>query len=104
MDAGVSVVVSEPMRVRFIVRAQKADFQGEDDEALYARARTLGASAVARGFVEASATSRDLFDPGDASRVLDTWFEIVFERQVSSLEDAFAELRAVIKLEKAAAR
>lgn len=104
MDSGVSVHVGEALRIRFVVRAQRADFQGEDDPRLYDRARSVGAKGVARGFVESGARSRPLLDPGDANHVLDTWYEVTFDKEVSSVDQAIDELRFVLSLEKAAVR
>lgn len=104
MDSGVSVHVGEALRIRFVVRAQRADFQGEDDPRLYDRARSVGARGVARGFVESGARSRPLLDPGDANHVLDTWYEVTFDKEVSTVDQAIEELRFVLSLEKAAVR
>ncbi len=104
MDAGVALLTGDALRVRFVVRAQKADFQGEDDEELYHRASALGASALPRGFTPVERRARALPDPGDPSRTLDTWFEVIFERPLASLEEAMAELPLLLKLEKAASR
>jgi hypothetical protein len=104
MDSGVSVVVGEPLRLRFVVRAQRADFQSDADAELFGRARALGQTCVDRGYIELDTRARALLDPGDASRVLDTWYEVIFERSLGSLDEAVAELRIVMKLEKAVVR
>ena len=104
MDAGVSLVASEPVKVRFVVRAQRADFPGEDEAALFERARGLGRACVDRGYVEFDTRARTLFDPGDSSRVLDTWYEVFFERPMSSLTEALDEVMVVLQFEKAATR
>ena len=104
MDSGVVIAATDPVRVRFVVRAQKADFQGEDEARLYQRARALGDSSVARGYVECATKARPLLDPGNESHVLDTWYEVSFERHAATLEEALDEVRFVMKLEKAAAR
>lgn len=104
MDANVSVVASEPLRVRLVVRAQKADFASDDDATLYQRALDLAAPAAARGYVEAERRARPLPDPGDPSRILDTWYEVVLERPADSVAEALGELPALLRLEKAATR
>lgn len=104
MDAGVALLTGETLRVRFVVRAQKADFQGEDDEALFARAASLGSGTLARGFAPVERRARALPDPGDPARTLDTWFEVVFERPVASLDEALTELPLLLRLDKAAVR
>lgn len=104
MDAGVALFTGEPLRVRFTVRAQKADFQNEDDAALFQRAASLGAPALDRGFAVIEQRARDLPDPGDASKTLDTWYEVVFERSVGSVDEALSDLPFLLKLDKAATR
>ena len=104
MDANVSIVLGEPFRVRLVLRAQKADFAGEDDESLYQRALTLGESTRERGFVEAERHPRPMPDPGDPTHILDVWYEVVLERSIETLDDVLAELPALLRLEKAAAR
>ncbi len=104
MDANVSVVATEPLRVRFVVRAQKADFASDSDEALYDRALALAESTRDRGFVEVERRARPLPDPGDPGRILDTWYEVVLERPVDTMAEAAAELPTLLKLEKAATR
>jgi hypothetical protein len=91
-------------RVRFIVRAQKADFHGEDDTQLFERARLLGSPVAGRGYVEVERRARAMPDPGDPSRVLDTWFEILFERHVQDVSEILDEARLLLTIEKAASR
>jgi hypothetical protein len=91
-------------RVRFVVRAQKADFHGEDDAQLFERARSLGSPVAGRGYLEVEQRARVMPDPGDPSRVLDTWFEILFERHVQDVSELLDEARLLLKIEKAASR
>src|SRR5947207_651583 len=81
MDSGIRVHAARPMVV-FSVRAQRNDFPGDGDDALFERARLLAAPAVARGFREASTRVTPVLDPGDAGRTLDTWCEVLFEKDV----------------------
>ncbi|MFO0660943.1 MAG: hypothetical protein U0165_14095 [Polyangiaceae bacterium] len=104
LDSGVSVVSTHELLVRFTVRAQRSDFLSDDDEQLLSRARTVAATALARGFIERAASPRPLFDPGEPTRVIDTWGEVHLEKQVGSLEDVIAEVSFALKLEKAASR
>jgi hypothetical protein len=104
MDAGVSVLTDEGLRVRMVTRAQKNDFPGEDLEHLTARARQQGEPALARGFVEHSLRERKLYDPGDGTKVLDTWLEIFFEKTMPALPEALDEVRFAMGLEKTAPR
>ncbi|WP_437299989.1 hypothetical protein [Sorangium sp. So ce426] len=101
MDSGI-VVGAEPLRVGFVVRAQRNDFPGAADEQLFERARRMAESAVAHGYAEAEAALRHVRDPGDAERTLDTWCEVHFEKRVASLELAVSEVGFALSLEKTA--
>jgi hypothetical protein len=104
MDAGVSILTDGGLRVRMVTRAQKNDFPGEDVEHLTARARRQGEPALDRGFVEHSLRERKLYDPGDGTKVLDTWLEIFFEKNLPALPEALEEVRFAMGLEKTAPR
>lgn len=101
MDAGV-FVRSEGPRVGFIVRAQHNDFPGDAEPRLFERARSLGATARARGYIEVLAEVRKVNDPGDDARTLDTWCEVQLEKSVPGIEAAIDEIRFALSLEKAA--
>lgn len=109
MDAGTFVrgqaqtAGPAPTRVGFVVRAQRTHFPNEGDAHLFARARDLAAPAVARGYLEMSAEVRQVLDPGDDQRTIDTWCEILFEKEVDDLGAAVIEARFALGLEKAAA-
>lgn len=104
MDSGVSLAVGPELRVRFVVRAQRSDFPADPIAELFARARALANDAQHRGFVENEARVSDLNDPGDPSRTLDTWYEVRFEKTVGDIEQALAETKFALSLEKAAAK
>jgi hypothetical protein len=104
MDAGISVLQGEPLRLRLTVRAQKADFPGESDDELYLRALAMAAPQRERGFAEVERRARQLPDPGDPAHILDTWFEVLLERSVQDTGELLAELPALFKLDKAASR
>jgi hypothetical protein len=100
MDSGVSVTTG--LSVRFVVRAQRSDFPNDATAMLFERARALAAAAVARGYVETAALTSPMHDPADPSRTLDTWYEVVFEKPVTSLDDAMTEVGFAMGIEKAA--
>lgn len=103
MESGVSVVCREPdLAVRLVVRAQRTDFPTETAANLFDRARSMAASAERRGFREISTMTTPVQDPVDGSRTLDTWYEVVFEKQLRGIEEAIVEVRAVIPLDKTA--
>lgn len=102
MDSGVSIHASAP-KVVFIVRAQRTDFPTDGEERLFERARSLAAIAIERGFREVDTHVREVCDPGDAARRLDTWCEVQFEKAVADVQAAIDEARFVLGIEKAAA-
>jgi hypothetical protein len=102
MEAGIVVAAGDPPGVRVVVRAQKSDFPGDSDDKLLDRARALASTALARGYAEQGTGARTLHDPGDATKVLDTWYEVSFVKPVASVDEVLEEVAFVSKLEKAA--
>jgi len=102
MDSGVRLRMGEPMEVRIVLRAQKADFPNEDESHLFARVRQLAQGAVSAGFAELSTAVTKVSDPGDAERTLDTFYEITFHKAVGQLDDALVELKFALGIEKRA--
>jgi hypothetical protein len=92
MDSGIRLRVA-PLGVRVVFRIRRGSFPGEDDAKLFERARTLGAAALTRGFREVSHQSNTVTDPGDSTRKLDTFYEVVFERDAATLEAALDDIR-----------
>jgi hypothetical protein len=88
--------------VGFTVRAQRTDFPNEAEAKLFERARRIAEAAVGRGFHERGSEVRQVRDPGNGERTIDTWCEVSFEKQVHDLEAAIVELRFALALEKAA--
>jgi len=102
MDSGVRLRLNDPLEVRLVLRAQKADFPNEDDSHLFERVRKLAQDALAAGFVEVSAAASRVNDPGDPERTLDTFYEITYTKPVPALDDAIVVLRFAVGLEKRA--
>src|SRR5580698_6355346 len=102
MDSGVRLRLTEPLEVRIVLRAQKADFPNEDDNHLFERVRKLAEGAIATGFAEVSTAVTKVNDPGDAERTLDTFYEITFVKAAPKLDDALVELKFAMGLEKRA--
>lgn len=102
MDSGVRLRATDPMEVRLVLRAQKADYPNEDDGHLFDRVRKLAESAISSGFIELSTAVTKVNDPGDAERTLDTFYEITFVKPAPGLDDALVELRFAMGLEKRA--
>lgn len=104
MDSGVSVLAGDSIKVRVVVRVERRDFPGEDDERLFERARALGALAMTRGWVEVHHAAREMRDAGDGSQLLDTWFEVTFEHDAGDENQAADEARFGLTLPKIATR
>jgi hypothetical protein len=102
MDSGVRLRVADPLEVRIVLRAQKADFPNEDDHHLFERVRQLAAPALTDGFVEISTEATKVNDPGDAERTLDTFYEITYGKPAPGLDEAIEVLRFALSLEKRA--
>ncbi len=100
MDSGVSVSTS--LRVKFVLRAQRSDFPNDATTQLFERARALAVGAAERGYVETGTLTSPMHDPADPSRTLDTWYEVSFEKAVTTLDEAMAEVGFALTLEKAA--
>jgi hypothetical protein len=100
MDSGVRLRVADPLEVRVVMRAQKADFPSEDEEHLFERVRQLAAASLTGGFVEVGTAVTRVADPGDAERTLDTFYEITYAKSAAALADALLELRSALGLEK----
>jgi hypothetical protein len=102
MDSGVRLRLAEPLEVRIVLRAQRADFPNEDEGHLFDRVRKLAAPAVSDGFAEVATAVTRVSDPGDAERTLDTFYEITYSKRAGALDDALVELKFALSLEKRA--
>jgi hypothetical protein len=101
MDAGVSVQVTEHAVLSFVVRTQRVDFPSATPAELFERIRAaVGGEATQHGFAESHAASRELLDPGDATRVLDLWHELTFSKPMSDEAALLADLRWALALPK----
>src|SRR6185436_13173819 len=65
MDAQISIRDASPLRVAFMVKAQRSDFPADGEDHLFVRARALAGAAIERGYREVAAEVRKVFDPGD---------------------------------------
>jgi len=100
MDSGVRLRAGEPLEVRIIFRAQRGQFPGEDDDHLFARARSLTTPAADNGFAEISSTAAPILDPSDAEHTLDTFFEVVLSKKAETLDHAMETLQFALSLER----
>lgn len=104
MDSGVSAVSGAPLGVRVVLRAEASAFGGETPDQLFGRVRALAQGLLASGYAELDTSVVPIADPGDRSRTLDVWYEVVFEKKVAGSDELFAELRTALGVEKTAAR
>ncbi|MGH7439438.1 MAG: hypothetical protein ACRENE_27430 [Polyangiaceae bacterium] len=102
MDSGVRLRLCDPLEVRIVLRAQKADYPNDEDASLFDRVRKVGAAAASTGFVEVATAVTPVTDPGDAGRTLDTFYEITYAKPAPGLEQALSELKLALSLEKRA--
>ncbi len=104
LDAGISVRPCPPegsFELRVVMRAQRADFPRESSEALYERVRQIAAvDFVAAGFTEIETREQKMLDPGDKTKTLDVWYELVFSRVVTDFDAAVAEVKRVLPIDK----
>jgi hypothetical protein len=105
MDSGVAALSrGGALGVRVVFRAQSSDFQGETAEGLLAHARRLAQHAVDPGYAEVAADAVPIHDPSDRSHILDTWYEVAFEKSVADLEQLVAALKLALSWVKVASR
>jgi hypothetical protein len=104
MDSNVAAGAGSSLSVRFVVRAQGNDFPSEGESQLFGRARQLAKACDGRGYREVDTTVVPIRDPGDATRTLDTWYEVAFVKNVVSLDDLLGELNYALSFEKTAIR
>ena len=104
MDAGAFIRAGAAMAVGVVVRAQASDFPGEDEAQLFARARAVAEGALSAGYHEVTAQLHTVADPGDPTRILDTWCEVSLEKPVADLAAAIDEVRRAVAFDKAVPR
>jgi hypothetical protein len=102
MDSGIRLRSVPALGVRIVLRIQRGHFPGEDDAKLFERARALASPALAHGFAEVAQQMSRVNDPGDSSKMLDTFYEVVVCRDSATLEAALEDVRFAFRLERVA--
>ena len=105
LDSGVRIRRDDPagtLEVRVVMKVQQADFPGEPDEALFNRARALGARAD--GFVEVGTHTDTVNDPGGSQRTLDVVYEVTFSKAEVDLDAAIATAKTIMTIERTASK
>jgi hypothetical protein len=101
MDSGVRVLMTERLAVQFTARTQRSDAPSAQSDELFRRVREeIGGRAGERGYEESSAEIVEVKDPVDEARVLDVWHEVTYRKPLDALDDAIAEVRWALGLEK----
>lgn len=101
MDSGVRVDVKDGLAVRFTARTQRSDAPSAKPEELFRRVREeVGQQAGSRGYEESRAEIVEVKDPVDDSKVLDVWHEVTYRKPIERVDDAVAEVRWALDLEK----
>jgi hypothetical protein len=103
LDSGVAARPGAAFSVRFIVRAQGSDFPNASPDDLFERARGWVKEASDRGYAEVATAVVPVRDPGDSSKTLDTWYEVLFERSVGDEDELERELRYALALDRTVA-
>jgi hypothetical protein len=102
MDSGVRLYTD--LRVGFYARTEESRFPGEESSQLHQRIRSQLVHAEEQGFIEQRQFVTKIEAPGDATKVLDRWFEIFYERPTDSLQEAIRWVKTAIKFDKVAKR
>ncbi|MBW2509809.1 MAG: hypothetical protein JRE81_14355 [Deltaproteobacteria bacterium] len=101
MDSGVRVVVQDGLAVQFTARTQRSDAPSAQPDELFRRVREeVGERAGNRGYLESNAEIVEVKDPVDEARVLDVWHEVTYRKRLDAVDDAVAEVRWALDLEK----
>jgi hypothetical protein len=102
LDSGVSVTNADEPVVRVVFRAEKFLFSGLDDAAIFAKASALAVVALQTGFTRTGERKVAMTDPNEESIVLDTVFEVSFEKQVKTIAEAAEVCRMLLQLPRSA--
>jgi hypothetical protein len=101
MDSGVVIAIAPALHVLVTIRAQRSDFPMASEAELFDRIRAaLNQATQARGYNEASATARDILNPGDASDVLDVWHELTFQKSITDVATLISEVQWALSVPK----
>jgi len=99
MEAGIRVKSGTAPRISVVVRAQRNDSPTVSEAVLYALIRERSEPLVLAGYREEQAASREIRSVSD-DHVVDVWYEIVWVRQTTSIEDAVNEARRAIAIDR----
>lgn len=94
LDSGVAALITEAgVVVRVAYRSEATTDPQATEPQHFERASARATDALRRGYVEVERRTTPRVDPGDAERVLDTWYEAIFHSRALSWQDVTPELR-----------
>lgn len=104
MDSNVAAVcgAADVHAVRIVLRAQAKDFPSESESELFDRARSLAGALLADGYREVEVAAVPVTDPVNSQQVLDTWYEVTYEKPDVPLAALGEALRAALGVQKTA--
>ncbi len=107
LDAGISVRPAGPphidgaMELRVVLRCQRSDFPRETPDQLWGRVRVIaGVDILPAGYAEIEQRELPVADPGDKSRTLDVWYELVFARVLGDVQATIEEAKRLLPVDK----
>lgn len=101
MDSGVLVRLDPGLAIGFAARSQRSDFPNLAGEQLFQKVVDLvGCFAVERGYSEIGREVVDVRDPVDATKILDVWHEVRYEKPLGALDEIIDEVRWALSFEK----
>jgi hypothetical protein len=99
MDSGVRVREGQ---VTLVLKVRRAHFPNESEQTLFEHIRKLAAAALSQGFVEKSTRVAPMSDPSDPTKTLDTFFEVVFAKDIGELAPTLEAARLAVDIAKIA--
>lgn len=103
MDSGVAVIPQangNSLGIAVVIRAQATHFPGASADHVLAHARGLAEAFESLGYRAAEAQIRELADPSNPGRSLDTSYEIPLTREVDSEEELVDQLKQALALRR----
>jgi hypothetical protein len=92
LDSGVRVKASTPLQIRLIMGIRRAHYPTDDEQTLFNRIRQLATPLLDEGFAEADTHVAPVADPADSSVTLDTFYEVIYMKEVAKVDDTSLRL------------
>ncbi|MBP9113955.1 MAG: hypothetical protein KBF88_14175 [Polyangiaceae bacterium] len=91
-----------PLEVRVIMALRRSEHPDHSEEDIFAKVRELAAPVLHEGFGEVEFAPRQVSDPGDSSRTLETFCEVIFSRTSTDVSEAIESLKVALTVVKTA--